>query len=449
MNSFDEIFALMKANLNISEVAKTAWIDPIKPIGFENGVATFYVQTPFIKNLLQQNYTELFQKALKDILGFDVGVVIKCDDDISDTERIRCLPIPELQDDHAMVTKLTESKKNSNYQYTFETFIEGDSNKLAYTACKAAATGQNSANPLFIYGNPGLGKTHLLFAVKNEMLRHNPAANIVLIPADTFISDYVSSIKLDKMLEFKEKYRNLDVLLIDDVQFFASKKECQQELFNTFNDLHANNKKIFFTSDRAPKEINDIEGRLQSRFEWGLIADISNPEFETRLAIIQRKADLFGLKISDTIMAYIADQLKHNIRQLEGAITKMNSLSLVSDIPPTMAMAQSVINEILDENVPASVTLERIINEISAIYGFTPDEIRSKKRGADISTARQIAIYVVYRITGLSYVDIGKEFGGRDHSTIVYAVNKVKDTIQVNKAYRHKIDDLIRNVSSI
>jgi chromosomal replication initiator protein len=449
MNSFEEIFELMKANLELSDVARKTWIEPVKPLRLNNKVASFYVQAPFFKGLMQENYTELFQDKLKDILGFDVKAEFLCDDDLSDEEKILCSPIIELQDDHDMVNKLTKAESNSNYKYTFDTFIEGDSNRLAYSACKAAAGGQNTTNPLFIYGDPGLGKTHLLSAIKNEMTKNRPNLNIILTTADTFITDYVNSIKFDKTAEFKDKYRTADVILIDDVQFFAGKKESQQELFNTFNELHTANKQIVFTADRAPKEINDIDQRLQSRFEWGLIADISLPEFETRLAIIQRKADLFGLKIPETVMAYIADRIKNNIRQLEGAITKMNSLSLVSDIPPTLAMAQGVIKEILEESIPTPMTVERVINEIASIYGFTPEEIRSKKRSADISTARQIAIFVVHKITGLSYVEIGKQFGGRDHSTIVYAINKVTDMVQTNKAYRHTIDDLIKNVSNL
>jgi chromosomal replication initiator protein len=449
MNSFEEIFSVMKSNLDISDIARTNWIEPIKPLGFENNTAVLYVQAPFVKRILTENYVDIFKKNLKDILGFSIEIEIRCDEDLTSEQRIMYNPILELQDDVDMINKLEQSEKGGNYKHTFETFIEGESNRLAYSACKAAASGQNAANPLYVYGNPGLGKTHLLSAIKNEITKTRPHLNIVFITADNFITDFVNSIKFDQTVNFKNKYRNADVLLIDDVQFFAGKKESQQELFNTFNELHGNNKQIVLTSDRAPKEINDIDQRLQSRFEWGLLADIDVPGFETRLAIIQRKANLFKLVIPDTVMSYIADQLKTNIRQLEGAITKINALSLVSDISPNMAMGKSVIKEVLEESVSAPVTVERIINEIASIYGFSPEEIRSKKRSANISTARQIAIYAVYKTTGLSYVDIGKQFGGRDHSTIVYAINKVTDTIKTNKAYRHTIDDLIKNIEGM
>jgi chromosomal replication initiator protein len=452
MNSFEEIFDIVKKNLNLNEVARKSWIDPIKPLCLRNDTAVLYVQAPFAKQVLQENYTDLFKKHFKELLGFDVQVEIRCDDDLSSDERITYKtipPIPELQDDRQMVHKLTQAEKSSHYKYTFDTFIEGESNRLACAACKSAANGQSPGNPLYIYGNPGLGKTHLLSAIRNEMLKTRPDLNIVFVTSENFVNDFVCSLKNKTMEEFKAKFRTADVFLLDDIQFLSRKEESQQELFNAFNELHDNGKQIVITSDRTPKEISGIEDRLKSRLEWGLLADISVPEFETRLAIIERKANLFGLNIPPVVTSHIAENLKTNIRQLEGAVTKMNALSLVSNISPTMAMAKSVVKEVLEENIPAPITVERVINEIAAIYGFTPEEIRSKKRSADISTARQIAIFVVHKITGLSYVEIGKQFGGRDHSTITYAIGKVSDIMQENVSYRHTIDDLIKNVGNM
>jgi chromosomal replication initiator protein len=457
MNSFDEIFDLVKKNLDITDVARKTWIEPIKPLGLKDNTALLYVKALFVKQILQENYTLLFQNHLKEILGFEVKVEFQCDEDIEQLEnlppeqKIKLLknPIPELQDDPDMISKLITSEKGSNYQHTFDTFIEGDSNKLAYASCKSIAQGQKNYNPLYVYGDPGLGKTHLLSAVKNELNQKFPELNIILCSSENFVNEFVASISSRTTINFKNKYRSADVLLLDDVQFFSRKEESQQELFNTFNELHSNNKQIIFTSDRAPKEISGIEQRLRSRFEWGLLADIAAPEFETRLAIVERKAKLIGLTINTNIMEYIAERLKTNIRQLEGAIIKMNALSLVTEISPTMAMAQNTVKEILDENVPAPITVEKVINEVASIYGLTGDELRSKKRNANISTARQIAIYVVHKITGLSYTEIGKEFGGRDHSTVVYAVNKVKKLIKESKEYRSTIEDLIKNIGNL
>ena len=450
MNSFEEIFALMKSNLEITDVARKTWIDPIKPLGLKNNTAFLYVKAHFVKQILIENYTHILKKHLQDILGFEIDVVFQSDEDgIECPNTLRLEPIPELQDDPVVFEKLTTSEKGSNYKHTFDTFIEGESNKLAYAACKTIAQGQKNYNPLYIYGDPGLGKTHLLSAIRNELSKNNPELNVMLCSSENFVNEFISSISAKTTVEFKNKYRNADVLLLDDVQFFSKKEESQQELFNTFNELHSNNKQIVFTSDRAPKEIMGIEQRLRSRFEWGLLADISTPEFETRLAIVERKAKLIGLTIQPNIMEYMADKLKTNIRQLEGAIIKMNALSIVGKISPTIAMAQGVVKEILEESVPAPVTVERVINEVASIYGLTAEEIRSKKRNANISTARQISIYVVHKITGLSYIEIGKQFGGRDHSTVVYAVNKVKDTIKENKEYRNTVDDLIKNIGNL
>ena len=462
MNSFEEIFDLMKSKLDITDIARKTFVEPIKPVALNGNTAVFRVEAPFIKQVLQDNYVHIFKEHLQEILGFEVNVDILCEEHSALEEAAKKAqggipkvnlndfePLSELDDDHAMVSKLHQSEEKSNYQYTFDTFIEGESNKLAYAACQAVAAGQKNYNPLYIYGNPGLGKTHLLSAVRNEINQNRPELNIIFVVADTFINDFVNSIKFDRTVAFKNRYRGADVLLIDDVQFFSGKKECQQELFNTFNELHSTGKQIIFTSDRPPKEINDLDQRLQSRLEWGLMADISVPEFETRLAILQRKSKLMDLNVQPQVLEYIADKLKNNIRQLEGAITKMNAWSLVSDISPTMAMAQSVVKEILEENVPPLVTIQKVINEVASIYGLSGEEIRSEKRSANISTARQIAMYVVHKITGLSQTEIGKEFGGRDHSTVVYALKKVRECIQRDKAYRNTIDDLIKNISNI
>jgi chromosomal replication initiator protein len=440
----------MKKNLDITDIARKSWIEPIKPLRLNGSTAMLYVEAAFVKQVLQENYVHIFKKHFEDILGFEVNVMVQCDEDLTPEQKLVVNPIPELQDDEDMLGTLTGAIDGSKYPHTFDTFIEGESNKLAYAACKAVSQGQNNYNPLYIYGNPGLGKTHLLSAVRNEINKTRSELNTVFVTSNTFIDDFVNAIRFDKTVEFKNKYRTADVLLIDDVQFLSGKKECQQELFNIFNELHSSNKQILFTSDRTPKEINDIDQRLQSRFEWGLLADITIPEFETRLAIIQRKAKLMGLDMNHTIMEFIADKLKNNIRQLEGAIIKMNALSVVTGVSPTMSMARNVVDEIMDEkNVPAPVTVERVINEVTSIYGISEEDIRSKKRSADISTARQVAIFVVHKITKLSYVDIGKEFGNRDHSTIVYAVNKVKDIVAKDKAYRGTIEDIIKNIESI
>ncbi|MCL2077064.1 MAG: chromosomal replication initiator protein DnaA [Oscillospiraceae bacterium] len=451
MNSFSELFEAVKLRLDLTETAMKLWIDPIQPLKMHTNKVVLYVKSSYGRQIVAENYTDMFEKHFLDVLGFPVKVEFLCEDDLTPEQKVKLDgPITELQDDEIMVSKLEEAVTGSIYQHTFDTFIVGESNKLAYSACKAAASGGEAVyNPLYIYSEPGLGKTHLLSAVSQELSTNRPELNIIFVHAENFVNEFVDSVKYFTGDAFKKKYRSADILLVDDVQFFAGKKESQVELFHTFNELHSKHKQIILTSDRAPKEIINMEPRLRTRFEWGLLADISIPEFETRLAIIKRKAELLNLHIPNNVMEYMADRLKNNIRQLEGAILKMNALKLVTEFPPTIIMAQNVIREVLTDQQPVPVTVEKIINEVAGIYNVTGDEMRSQSRSAQISTARQVAIYVIHKITGLSYTAIGREFGGRDHSTIVYAINKVKNIIKKDNNYRASIEDILKNMGNI
>lgn len=450
MNSFADVFQMMKDSLDITDTSRRLWIEPLKPIKLNNNIVMLYAPDPFICQVVSENYTNIFKMKFKEILGFDVEIKVLSDSELTVEQRINfCDPIPELQDDVNVREKLEMTVANSNYQHTFDTFIVGDSNKLAYAACMAVAKGNSgNYNPLFIYSEPGLGKTHLLCAVKNMVTSLNPAANVVMVTAENFVTEFVNSVRQNETDDFKRKYRSAEMFLIDDVQFFSGKKESQNELFHTFNELHQAGKQIILTSDRPPKEINDIEDRLKSRFEWGLLADIAPPEFETRLAIIKRKAELLKMNIPSNVMEFMADKLRNNIRQLEGAILKMNALIMLTDVPPTIIMAQNVIRDVLSDQQPIPVTVEKIINEVSRVFNVSPEELRSQNRNSQISTARQVAIYVVHKITGLSYTAIGQEFGNRDHSTIVYAINKVKSILRRDNAYKATIDDLIKNLGN-
>jgi len=448
MNSFSELYETVKQQLDLTETAMKLWIDPIQPLKLNNNKAVLYVKSPYGRQIVAENYTTLFEKHFRDVLGFAVEVEFLSEDDITPEQKIKIEgPIPELQDDTVMVNKLEEAVTGSIYTHTFDTFIVGESNKLAFSACKAAAGGNATYNPIYIYSESGLGKTHLLSAVSKELQKSRPEFNVISVSAETFVTEFVEAVKYHTTDGFKRKYRSADVLLIDDVQFFSNKKESQIELFNTFDNLHMNGKQIILTSDRPPKEMAQLEDRMRTRFERGLMADISYPEFETRLAIIKRKAELLKLDIPNNVMEYMADKLKNSIRQLEGAILKMNALKLVTEIPPTIIMAQNVIRDVMTDLQPVPVTVEKIINEVASIYNVTNEEMRSQSRSAQISTARQVAIYVIHKITGLSYSAIGQEFSGRDHSTIVYAINKVKGVIKKDNSYRASIEDIIKNMS--
>ncbi|MBR3290007.1 MAG: chromosomal replication initiator protein DnaA, partial [Clostridia bacterium] len=303
-------------------------------------------------------------------------------------------------------------------------------------------------NPLFIYGGSGLGKTHLLHAICNELLKKDLNANIVYVTGETFTNEMIESLRSSAMPSFRMKYRDADVLLIDDIQFIAHKEGIQEEFFHTFDFLYQAHRQIVLTSDRLPKEIATLEDRLRSRFESGLLADIQPPDLETRMAIITRKAEQMDMYISPEVCEYIASQLKSNIRQLEGVVKKMRAAYLLTGENPSLSSAQSAIRVVRSDMQPTPITIEKIIEEVARTMNVSPEDIRSQKSTAPISRARQTAVYIIREITGLSTEAIGKEFGGRDHSTIVYSYNKAKKTMETDVSYRHMIEDVIKNIRS-
>ena len=323
----------------------------------------------------------------------------------------------------------------------------GPSNKFAHAASLAVATKPAALyNPLFIYGNSGLGKTHLLYAICNEISRTYPDMNIIYIKGDDFTNEIIEAIRKGTTPEFRQKYRQADALLVDDIQFIAGKESTQEEFFHTFNTLYESKKQIVLTSDRPPKDIATLEDRLKTRFEWGLTADIQPPDFETRIAIIKRKAELLDIVVPDNVSEYIANKLKSNIRQLEGAVKKLKAYYLLEGKAPNINTAQAAISDIINNDQPAPVTIEKIIEEVGRTFGVSPDDIRSAKRNAAVSNARQIAMYVVRDITQLPMASIGEEFGGRDHSTVVYATQQVEKNMVKDPRTKATIEDIIKNI---
>ncbi|MCI8405453.1 MAG: chromosomal replication initiator protein DnaA [Oscillospiraceae bacterium] len=445
MESFDEVVSLVKAYVKerVSDVAYNCWISYIEPVKLEDGRAVVYIKTDFQKNILLKQYYDKIAAGFESVLGFPVEVVIATEDDIKqyleeNPDFHRPAPIPEPDQD-----------EDNEYEYTFDTFIVGPSNNFAYAACKAIATQQpGSYNPLFIYGPSGLGKTHLLMAISNEIQRIEPEKHVISVVSETFTNELIAAIQNKNVESFHNKYRKADVLLMDDVQFIAGKESTQEEFFHTFNELYQVGKQIVLTSDRPPKEIKTLEDRLKSRFEWGLLTDISPPDFETRVAILNRKADLLQFEIPPDVTEFIANRLKTNIRQLEGIVKKMRANYTLLGAVPTISMAQSLIKEILNDNQPVPVTVERIIEEVAKTYSITADDIRSQKRSSQVSTARQVAMYIVREVTQMSMAPIGEEFGGRDHSTVVYALKQVEKQIQTNSRQKAIIDDIIKNIKN-
>lgn len=450
MNSFDEVFEQVKRYITehelISDVARTTWIDTMIPVGLEGQDAVFQIDTVFQQGIIQNNYKAMLENVLENVMGFPLNLVVNVVVHVKD-EPVDTPSLPDFDELEEKNAELQKSYEFAEYDYTFDTFIVGRSNEFAYAACKAVATDAGSTyNPLFIYGPSGLGKTHLVTAIKQEISKLAPDKNVIYVTGESFGNELIKAIDQRDTGVFHDKYRNADVLIVDDIQFFSGKERMQEEFFHTFNKLHSEGKQIVITSDKPPRDLKTLEERIRNRFEWGLIADISVPDFETRYAIIRRKAELLDLKIPDEVTEFIATRLKTNIRQLEGAVKKLKALKLLANSSPTISMAQSVIRDILTDDQPIPITVEKVIAEVANVYGITPDDIRSSKRTAQISTARKVAAYVVREVTGMPLAAIGTEFGGRDHSTIVYAINNVTVALKKDENLRTLVEDIIKDI---
>ena len=437
MDSFNDVLAAAKeyCKQRLVDATYNLYIDGLEAVRFEgSGKVTLAVRNDFICTIVRDRYTPLLREALAAVLGFDVEVE---------------LVVPAAEKAEAPVPVEETVDTDGRYDFTFENFIKGPSNQFAYAAAQAVASNPSGAyNPLFIYGQSGLGKTHLLTAIATEIKKNHPEFNIVYVDCETFTNDLISAIQAGRTEEFRQTYRPADVLLVDDIQFIAGKESTQEEFFHTFNTLHGAGKQIVLASDRPAKEIKSLEERLRTRFEWGLTADIQPPDFETRVAIIRRKAELLNLHMPDEVSEFIANHLKSNIRQLEGAVKKLNAYYLLEGIQPAIGVAQNAIKDILNETQPVPVTIEKIISEVARTYNVSPAEIRGMRRTANISSARQTAIYVVREITGMSMEDIGREFSGRDHSTIVYSLKAMEQNLENDRRLKETVEDIIKNVRS-
>ncbi|HJB68792.1 MAG TPA: chromosomal replication initiator protein DnaA [Candidatus Fournierella excrementigallinarum] len=437
MDSFNDVLAAAKeyCKERLVDATYNLYIEGLEAVRFEaGGKVTLAVRNDFICTIVRDRYTPLLKEALASVLGFEVEVE---------------LVVPAAEKQEAAAGAEPEPEPDGRYDFTFENFIKGPSNQFAYAAAQAVASNPSGAyNPLFIYGQSGLGKTHLLTAIATEIKKNHPEFNIVYVDCETFTNELITAIQAGRTDEFRQTYRPADVLLVDDIQFIAGKESTQEEFFHTFNTLHAAGKQIVLASDRPAKEIKSLEERLRTRFEWGLTADIQPPDFETRVAIIRRKAELLNLHMPDDVAEFIANHLKSNIRQLEGAVKKLNAYYLLEGIQPAIGVAQNAIKDILNETQPVPVTIEKIISEVARTYNVSPAEIRGMRRTANISSARQTAIYVVREITGMSMEDIGREFSGRDHSTIVYSLKAMEQNLENDRRLKETVEDIIKNVRS-
>ena len=438
MDSFKDVLEAAQAycKTQMAEPTYNLYIDGLEPISFEDSShITLSVRNDFICKIVTDRYLGLLKEAFKTVLGFDVDIT---------------LVVPSTPPHEVVLAQQYEANPASpqgNYEFTFENFIKGPSNQFAFAAAQAVAANPSGAyNPLFIYGGSGLGKTHLLTAIQTEIKRTHPDFVIMYVTCEQFTNELIAAIRAGSTEDFRMKYRVADLLLVDDIQFIAGKESTQEEFFHTFNSLHDAHKQIVIASDRPAKEIKSLEERLRTRFEWGLTADVQPPDFETRVAIVKRKAELLHLDLPEDVAEFIANHLKNNIRQLEGAVKKLNAYRKLEGIQPVIGAAQNAIKDILNETQPVPITVEKILSEVARTYNTTADMLRGPSRRSNVSSARKVSMYVVREITGMSMEDIGSEFGGRDHSTVVYSINDMQKKLETDTRLRETVEDIIKNV---
>ena len=438
----EELIAKIKELLQpeVTKISYDTWILPLGIRSIEGNNIVFTANSEFQKDFIEKKYRSLIFNTLRYITKKDwtFSVIDLSQEDSSEDV---------ISDDKTSSnsTEIKSNKSTLNTKYTFETFVVGDNNRLAYAA--ALAVGNEPAksyNPLFLYGGVGLGKTHLMNAIGNRIIENNNKANVLYVTSEKFTNQLVNAIKDNKNEIFRNKYRNIDVLLIDDIQFIAGKERIQEEFFHTFNTLYENGKQIIISSDKPPREIQFLEDRLKSRFEWGLLADISCPDYETRLAILRKKAQEENIIIEDYILSNIANKIDSNIRELEGVFNKVVAMASLTHSPITIELAEKTINEFKYENEKV-ISCDFIKETVAKYFSIDKDDLSGNKRSNDIAFPRQIAMYLCRLIANMSYPQIGAEFGGRDHSTVMHACRKIeKETKEKNNT--KLIVDSVKNI---
>ena len=430
----------------LTEVSFNTWIKSISPLDMDNSNIKLGVPNDFTKDILSNNYKDLIINAIKLITSkrYNITFFVLSEESIDEYKQS---PLKKQESRNNIIVN-DEMTTILNPKYTFDTFVIGNSNRFAHAASLAVAESPAKAyNPLFIYGGVGLGKTHLMHAIGHYIIQNNPRAKVVYVSSEKFTNELINSIKDDKNVEFRNKYRNVDVLLIDDIQFIAGKERTQEEFFHTFNALHEANKQIIISSDSPPKEIPTLEDRLRSRFEWGLIADIQPPDFETRMAILKKKADEEHLNIRNEVFSYIATKIKSNIRELEGALIRIVAYSSLTNKEITVDLASEALRDIISNSQNKQVTIELIQDVVSSYYNLKIDDFKSARRTRNVAFPRQIAMYLSRKLTDMSLPKIGEEFGGRDHTTVIHAYEKISDCLKNDEALQKVINELTKRIN--
>ena len=449
---WDKILESIRDDNELSNVAFKTWLLPLKVFRIEGNILKITAPFEQAATYVENKYKTFLYVAVAEAMGEEYEIRI-----ITEDEALKEKPLePETPKKAAAAPApkvVEEQKTNLNPRYTFDTFVIGSNNRFAHAAALAVAESPGKEyNPLFLYGGVGLGKTHLMHSVAHYILQQDPTKKVLYVTSEVFTNELIDSIRNgnnNSMTAFREKYRNIDVLLIDDVQFIIGKESTQEEFFHTFNALHSANKQIIISSDRPPKDMETLEARLQSRFEWGLIADISSPDYETRMAILRKKEELDGYNIDDEVIRYIATNIKSNIRELEGALNKLVALSNLEKREINISMAEEVLKDIISPNQKREVTPQVILEVVAEHYGISVSDIIGGKRNAEIVTPRQVVMYLCREITDTPYKAIGILLGNRDHSTIINGDGKVRKQLQANDgSLKNNIDIIRKKLSS-
>ena len=448
--NWDDILKNMKEEHDILPVSFETWLKPLRVFDFINGQLLILVPEEGYIKYLDKKYSLFLKVAVEEKTGIPVEILFMVEKDARDYVK-RLQGISSEKKDPEVLFAETLKEANLNSEYTFDTFVVGSSNNLAHAASLAVAESPGEIyNPLYIYGGAGLGKTHLMHSIAHFILRNNPNAKIRYVTSETFINEFVDSIRNKNNMspaDFRNRYRELDVLLIDDIQFIIGKEGTQEEFFHTFNTLYENKKQIVIASDKPPKDIDNLEDRLRSRFEVGLIVDIQMPDFETRMAILRKKEELMNVNIDNEIIKYIATNIKSNIRELEGALTKIVAMSRLKGQSIDLSLAEDLLKDHITPDGPKEVTPELIITTVAEHFGITNLEIASQKKSKEIVYPRQLAMYLCRTMTEVPLKTIGEYLGGRDHTTIMHGIDKISTELRTNEQLKSTIETLKKKIS--
>ncbi|HHV64005.1 MAG TPA: chromosomal replication initiator protein DnaA [Peptococcaceae bacterium] len=438
LNAFWENI-LEKLKSELPRASFDTWLSSTKLIDFSNNNLTICACNEFAKNWLVNRYASLIKTTVQNYLNIPVTITFVADEESGDGMLFQFNSLNFGTLSHSL-----------NPKYTFDTFVIGNGNRFAHAAALAVAESPaKSYNPLFIYGGSGLGKTHLMHAISHVITKKFPNLKLLYVTGEQFTNELIDSIRYEKQVEFRNTYRKIDVLLIDDIQFLAGKEGTQEEFFHTFNTLYEANKQIIISSDRPPKEIPTLEERLRSRFEWGLTTDINPPDYETRIAILRKKAELENFSVPDEINHFIASHIHSNIRELEGALSKITAYCMLTNQPITISLAEEILKDMIPQKNNRVITIEMIQKAVAEHYKMPVQDLKQKKRTRVIAFPRQVAMYLCRELTELSLPQIGEKFGGRDHTTVIHACEKINELKKNDPSIERSINDIIAKIKAL